>query len=114
MSTSATQDRILSNPCASDWIRNRPETRTDAGALLPLDERLQRLDACNFDFITATLNDELIQQGRAYFCEQAYPIILLALQVFIKGLSPRTPRQPRIAEEKKKLLLEFLQQGGPG
>jgi hypothetical protein len=35
--------------------------------------------------------------------------LLLALQVFIKSLSPRTPRQPRLAEEKKNLQLEFLQ-----
>jgi hypothetical protein len=72
MPISVTQDGTLSNLLESERISSRPGTK--AGDLLPLAERLQRLDACNFDLITATLNDELIQQGRAYSCEQAYPI----------------------------------------
>jgi hypothetical protein len=49
----------LSNPAAAEILRNR----------------LEALDRFDLKFMTSTFNDALIMEGRAYSCEQAYPII---------------------------------------
>lgn len=68
----ATDTRSLSNILSSDF--SNIQTDTGAASSILLKERLRRLDDYDFGFITETLNDELIQEGRAYSCEQAYPI----------------------------------------
>ena len=40
-----------------------------------LAERLDAVEKFDLGFLTSTLNDDLIKMGRAYSCEQAYPII---------------------------------------
>lgn len=40
-----------------------------------LAERLEAVEKFDLAFLTTTLNDDLIKMGRAYSCEQAYPII---------------------------------------
>jgi len=72
MSASAVQESILSNLHSSKWITSQIDSK--ANSRIPLDERMKRLEGWDLNFITATLNDDLIQQGRAYSCEQAYPI----------------------------------------
>ena len=57
------------------WASN--ECLSHPVATAELQSRLDALDEFDMSFMTSTLNDDLMKQGRAYSCEQAYPIIAM-------------------------------------